>query len=197
MSAQLVGISISPTPGEAYYIPIGHVGWGQIEQLPLRQVISQLKAPLEDSNPAKLAHNGKYDMTVMSAHGIAINNLTFDTMVAAHLVREKSLSLKALAFGKLGIEMTPITALIGTGAKQISMSQVEINQAADYACADADITHQLAGLLTAELHQQGLWQLFSQVEMPLVPALHPFPGLLVKSFDDQRYVVSAKTERIG
>ncbi|GAH58011.1 unnamed protein product, partial [marine sediment metagenome] len=69
---------------------------------------------------------------------------------------------------------TPITALIGSGAKQISMSLVEVTQAADYACADADITGQLTELLKAELHQQdqqGLWQLFSEVEMPLVPVL--------------------------
>ncbi len=171
MLVQLVGISISPTPGEAYYIPVGHVGWGEVEQLPLNQVINRLKPPLEDSNLAKLAHNGKYDMTVLAEYGITVNNLASDTMVAAYLLCEKSLSLKALAFSKLGIEMTPITALIGSGAKQISMSQVEINQAADYACADADITGQLTELLEAELHQQGLWQLFSEVEMPLVPVL--------------------------
>ena len=169
--AQLVGISLSPAPGEAYYIPVGHVGWGKIEQLPLNQVISCLKPPLEDTNLAKLAHNGKYDMAVLAEYGIAINNLTFDTMLAAYLLGEKSLSLKALAFSKLGIEMTPISALIGSGAKQLSISQVEMNQAADYSCADADITGRLTELLTAELHQQGLWQLFSQVEMPLMPVL--------------------------
>ncbi|UCD54304.1 MAG: DNA polymerase I, partial [Dehalococcoidia bacterium] len=171
ISAQLVGISISPTPGEAYYIPVGHVGWGEVEQLPLEQVISGLKPLLEDTSLAKLAHNGKYDMTVLAEHGVEVNNLSFDTMVAAHLLGEKSLGLKTLAFSKLGIEMTPITALIGSGSKQISMSQVEIKQAADYACADADMTGQLAELLSTELHQQGVWQLFSEVEMPLVPVL--------------------------
>ncbi|MEE9520662.1 MAG: DNA polymerase I [Dehalococcoidales bacterium] len=171
ISAQLVGISISPTPGEAYYIPIGHVGFGEVEQLPLEQVINGLKPLLEDTSLAKLAHNGKYDMTILAEHGVEVNNLSFDTMVAAYLLGEKSLGLKTLAFSKLGIEMTPITALIGSGSKQISMSQVEIKQAADYACADADITGQLAELLSRELHQQGVWQLFSEVEMPLVPVL--------------------------
>jgi len=171
ISAQLVGISLSPAPGEAYYIPVGHVGWGEVEQLPLDQVIVGLKPRLEDTTLAKLAHNGKYDMTVLAEYGINVNNLTFDTMVAAYLLGEKSLSLKALAFSKLDIEMTPISALIGSGAKQLSMSQVEVKQAADYACADADMTGQLAELLTPELHQQGLWQLFSEVEMPLVPVL--------------------------
>jgi len=171
ISAQLVGISLSPASGEAYYIPIGHVGWGHVEQLPLEQVIDRLKSPLEDTNLAKFAHNGKYDMTVLAEYGVTVNNLTFDSMVAAYLLGEKSLGLKALAFSKLGIEMTPITALIGSGAKQISMSLVEINQAADYACADADMTGQLTELLTPELHRQGLWQLFSEVEMPLIPVL--------------------------
>jgi len=171
MSAQLVGISLSPAPGEAYYIPVGHVGWGQVEQLPLEQVIDRLKPPLEDASIAKLAHNGNYDMTVLAEYGVTVNKLTFDTMVAAYLLGEKSLSLKALAFNKLDIEMTPITDLIGSGTKQISMSQVEVARAADYACADADMTGQLKDLLAAELQRQGLWQLFSEVEMPLVPVL--------------------------
>jgi DNA polymerase-1 len=171
MLTELVGISLSLAPDEAYYIPIGHVGWGQVEQLPLGQVIDRLRLPLEDAALAKLAHNGKYDMTVLAEHGITVNNLTFDTMLAAYLLGEKSLGLKALAFGRLGIEMTPITDLIGSGARQLSMSQVEVKQAADYACADADMTLRLAELLDPELRQQGLWQLFSEVEMPLVPVL--------------------------
>jgi DNA polymerase-1 len=171
MLAQLVGISLSPAPGEAYYIPVGHVGWGQLEQLPLEQVIDRLKPPLEDTSLAKFAHNGKYDMTVLAECGVTVNNPTFDTMVAAYLLGEKPLGLKALAFSKLGIEMTPITALIGSRGKQIPMSQVEVSQAADYACADADMTGQLTKLLDVELRQQGLWQLFSEVEMPLVTVL--------------------------
>ena len=171
MSAQLVGISLSLAAGEAYYIPVGHVGWGQVEQLPLEYVINRVKPPLEEPTLAKVAQNGKYDMTVLAEYGVMVNNLAFDTMLAAYLLGEKSLDLKTLAFSKLGIEMTPITALIGKGAKQISMSQVEINQAANYACADADLTGQLAELLNTELRREGLWQLFSEVEMPLVPVL--------------------------
>jgi len=171
MSAQLVGISLAPAPGEAYYIPVGHVILDEITQLPLAQVISRLQPLLEDTKAAKLAHNGKYDMTVLAECGMAVENLTFDTMIAAHLLGEKALGLKALAFGKLGIEMTPISSLIGSGAKQISMSQVDIKQATDYACADADMTLRLAESLEKELNQQGLWRLFAEIEMPLVPVL--------------------------
>jgi DNA polymerase-1 len=171
MSAQLVGISLSPAPGEAYYIPVGHVGLGEIGQLPLEPVTARLKPVLEDNTLGKLTHNGKYDTAVLAEHGINVKNVTFDTMLAAYLLGEKSLGLKALAFSKLAIEMTPIADLIGSGAKQIPMSQVEIARAADYACADADMTERLAVMLEPELHRQGLWQLFTEVELPLMPVL--------------------------
>ena len=171
MSVQLVGISLSIRPGEAYYIPVGHVRLEQVEQLPLEEVVNRLKPLFEDAAVAKVAHNGKYDMTVLAEYGVTVNNVAFDTMVAAHLLSEQSLGLKALAFNRLGVEMTPIRELIGSGAKQISMAQVEIEKAGDYACADADMTLSLAELLEAELRQQGLWKLFAEVEMPLVPIL--------------------------
>ena len=66
MSAQLVGISLSPAAGEAYYIPVGHTCLGEIAQLPLEQVIARLKPILEDNTLAKLTHNGKYDTTVLA-----------------------------------------------------------------------------------------------------------------------------------
>jgi DNA polymerase-1 len=171
MACELVGISLSSTPGEAYYIPLGHRGLSQISQLPLSQVTARLKPVLEDAKIPKIAQNGKFDMTVLAEHGIKLENLTFDTMIAAYLLGEKSIGLKALAFNKLGVEMTPITDLIGKGAKQLSMAMISTEQVADYACADADITLRLKSVLDSELREERLWQLFSEVEMPLVPVL--------------------------
>jgi DNA polymerase-1 len=168
MYAELVGLSFSTTPGKAYYIPVGHESGTQVE---INNVVNKLKPLLEDKNKAKIAHNGKYDMTVLANHGIKVKNLACDTMIAAYLLGEKSLGLKALAFGKLNTEMTPITNLIGKGAKQLSMAQVNITEASKYACADADMTLRLAQLLKTELENNGLMQLFTEVEMPLVPVL--------------------------
>ena len=171
MATDLVGISLSSTPAEASYIPVGHRALSQTIQLPMPQVIAKLRPLLEDAKAAKIAQNGKFDMTVLAEYGINLQNLAFDTMLAAYLLGEKALGLKALAFNRLNIEMTPITELIGTGAKQTSMAMVDIEQAADYACADADITLRLKHVLETELHEEGLWRLFSEVEMPLVPVL--------------------------
>jgi DNA polymerase-1 len=171
MLAEIVGISLSATPGEAFYIPLGHVGLDEIRQLPMEEVMSKIGLILEDTGLPKTAHNGKYDTVVLAEQGMKVHNLSFDTMVAAHLLGEKSLGLKALAFARLGIEMTTITELIGSGSKKKCMSHVEISCTSDYACADADLTGRLKELFASELKEQGLWQLFADVEMPLVPVL--------------------------
>ncbi|MEE8472900.1 MAG: DNA polymerase I [Dehalococcoidia bacterium] len=169
--AELVGISLSPAPGEAYYIPVGHRLLEAGPQLPLAQVLELLEPLLRDPGLPKIAQNGKYDMMVLSRYGVELRPLSFDTMIAAHILGEKAVGLKALAFGRLGIEMTPISALIGSGAKGITMAQVGVAEAAEYACADADMTFRLKEVLEPELRDQGLWKLFEDVEMPLVPVL--------------------------
>jgi DNA polymerase-1 len=171
MIDQLVGISVSPAPGESYYVPVGHTGMMQSPQLPLNQVVELLKPIFSDSAKAKIAHNGKFDMEVLDGAGITVTNLVSDTMIAASLLSEPALDLKTLAFSKLQMEMTPITSLMGTGSKQIPMSQVEIEKASDYSCADADMTGRLNEILTKELHSQSLWELYDETEMPLVPVL--------------------------
>lgn len=168
LSARLVGISLAVEPGHAIYLPVGHK---EGEQLPTELVIERLKAPLQDAGVAKVAHNAKYDMTVLGRYGISVKNPANDTMLMAYLLGEKALALKALAFARLGIEMTPITDLIGSGAKRVTMAEVAIKQAADYAGADADMTLKLAENFEPDLKEQGLWKLYSEVELPLVPVL--------------------------
>jgi DNA polymerase-1 len=171
MNTDIVDFSFSFRNGEAFCIPVGHRGLSSIIQLPVSDVIKLLKPVLENIEAAKIAQNGKFDITVLAEHGIDLQNFTFDTMIAAYILGEKSLNLKALAFNKLGIEMRPITELIGTGAKQKTMADVDIEDAVKYSCADADVTFRLKGILEEELKAQGLWQLFSDIEMPLVPVL--------------------------
>ncbi|MFA4835681.1 MAG: DNA polymerase I [Dehalococcoidia bacterium] len=166
----LVGISLSNDAGKAWYIPVGHTG--QEPLLPLSEVAAKLKPILENPGIPKITHNGKYDIAVLARHGMEVKNLASDTMISAYLLGEKSLGLKQLAFGKLGIKMTPIIDLIGSGSKLRTMADVGIEQAAEYACADADMTGRLNRILEAELKEQDLWYLYTGVEMPLVTILY-------------------------
>jgi DNA polymerase-1 len=169
--ADLIGIAVSPARGEAFYIPLGHQGLNQPQQLPLTQVTAGLKTILENTGIGKIAYNGKHVMAVLAGYGLKLENLNFDPMLAAYLLGEKSLGLKALAFNKLGIEMSTPAELSGVGKKQSSLSLLEVNQIADYFCASVDIVWSLKESLEAELRKQGLWQLFTEVEMALIPVL--------------------------
>ena len=177
MQAHLVGISLSMGAGEAYYIPVGHQtdieGNPAGPQLPLGQVLDRLRAVFADASVGKVAHNAKYDMMVLTRHGLRIEGLRYDTMVAAYLLNpgRRGLGLKEQAFENLGIVMTPITDLIGKGAKQVTMAQLPIHAAAAYAGADADMTLRLMHHLDPLVRAAKLDSLLREVEVPLVPVL--------------------------
>jgi DNA polymerase-1 len=171
MMADLVGIAISPSRGEAFYLPLGHQGLNQPPQLPLTRVTAWLKPILGNVNIGKISYNGKYAMAVLAGCGVQIEGLNFDPMLAAYLLGEKSLGLKALAFNKLGTEIVTPAELTGTGKKQSSLSLLEASRIAGHACASVAIVWSLKESLETELRQQGLWQLFTEVEMALIPVL--------------------------
>jgi DNA polymerase-1 len=171
MNASLVGMAVSPVSGEAFYLPLGHEGLNQPQQLPLAQVTGRLKPVLESATVGKIAHNGKHVMEVLVGRGMKLENLNFDPMLAAYLLGEKNLGLKALAFNKLGVEIAAPAELAGAGKRQSSLALLELKRVADHACSNVNTLWDLKGSLEAELRQQGLWQLFTEVEMALVPVL--------------------------
>lgn len=172
MSSLLVGISFCIRPGVAWYIPLSHRGLGFPEQISIVKALQCLKPLLEDHSVPKIGHNAKFDMSILANHDIHLKSVSFDTMIASHLLGDRTLNLKSLAFARLNVEMTPITALIGKGTKQLSMSDLHPDSVSDYACADADSSLRLKELLEKELHEAGLWKLFNEVEMPLLPILN-------------------------
>ncbi len=172
--AELVGISLAVVPGEGYYLPVGHdphfAGGPQLER---DMVLAALRGPLTDARKPKVGHNLKYDYTVLARSGLRVAPLTFDTMLAEWLLdpASRNLGLKNLAWIRLGLEMTEISSLIGTGRNQRSMAEVPIAQAAPYAAADAEVCLRLMAQLQRELDEKRQTSLFSDLEMPLVPVL--------------------------
>ncbi|HEV2461023.1 MAG TPA: DNA polymerase I, partial [Ktedonobacterales bacterium] len=176
LQANIVGLSFALGAGEAYYIPVGHTAPPDGElgrQLPLETVLAKLRPALRNERVGKVGHNAKFDMMVLARHGVWVEGLRFDTMVAAYLLNpgRRSLGLKEQAFENLGVIMQPITDLIGTGKQQISMAQVPIKAAADYAGADADMTLRLLRHLEPQIVERRLDGLMRDVEVPLIPVL--------------------------
>jgi DNA polymerase-1 len=170
MAARLVGIALSGQAEEGYYVPLAHRGASNLRLEMVAEIVGPL---LRDPALPKYAHNANYDLTVLAEHGLEVAPVTCDTMIAEWLINpdSRSLGLKGLAFTRLGVEMTPIEDLIGSGKRQITMDQVAVEEAAPYACADVDVTMRLADQLQAELQAKDLWRLFEEIEMPLVPVV--------------------------
>ncbi|MEO6457384.1 MAG: DNA polymerase I [Chloroflexia bacterium] len=184
MDAALVGIAIAPTSSndqvdEAFYIPVGHgtiKGDGQLferdaKQMEIEVVRARLGPILADPSVIKDGHNIKYDVKVLARAGMPVSGLGFDTMIAAYLLGEKGISLKDLAFTKLGVQMVPITELIGKGRTQITMDKVSIETSAGYASADVAVTERLRHLFGPQLESVGMRGLLEEIEMPLVGVL--------------------------
>ena len=168
MKAELVGLSFSTAPGKGWYVPVAHQ---EGEQLPLEEVLPALRPVLESPSMGKTAHNANYDLTVLANHGVKVANVDFDTMVAAHLMGRKAIGLKNLALQVLDVEMEEITGLIGTGRKQITFDKTSIDRAAVYSAKDSDVTGRLRTFFDPQLRRAGIWELFTDVEMALVPVL--------------------------
>ena len=188
MRARLVGIALAVEDGHGYYLPVGHVPPNAPadqsaqpdlldehtpRQLPLEQVLDALRPALTGAQVAKVGHNAKYDLVVLRRYGLDVMPITFDTMVAEWLSdpSSRNLGLKALAWVRTGVHMTPIEDLIGSGREQITMDRVPVEKAAAYAAAYAAMTLRLMGILRPELEERQGWKLFTEIEMPLIPVL--------------------------
>ncbi|HSN78651.1 MAG TPA: DNA polymerase I [Anaerolineae bacterium] len=176
--ADLVGISLAWGEGLSVYVPVGHrIGEWAAEsgerQLPLQVVIGALKPVLEGAGSEKAAHNAEYDLTMLRRYGIDVAGPLFDTMIAQFLIDpgSRGLGLKNVAWQRLGVEMTPISDLIGSGKNQTTMDLVAIPVAGRYAAADTDMTWRLVPILRKELDELALTSLFRDLEMPLAPVL--------------------------
>ena len=189
MTAEIVGICLAVEPPVGYYIPTGHLDQAQqatsgqmslfageaalaAGQLPLEKVLAAIAPAMTDPAIPKVAHNAKYDYTILDLHGLRVSPITFDTMIAEFLANpaSKHKGLKDLARHRLGIEMTPITQLIGTGRNQKSFAEVPVEAATPYGAADADLTLRLVAPLQEEIIQKGL-EMIMGLEMPLVKVL--------------------------
>ncbi|MFK7960649.1 MAG: DNA polymerase I [Phycisphaerales bacterium] len=173
-TAGLCGVSIAVEPGEGFYVPIRSPN--APEHLDEATVVEALRPLLADPSLELIAHNAKFDLTVLRRAGLDARSTITDTMVADYLLNPERSSHKmdALAEDMLGLRCIPITDLIGVrgrGKTQKRFDEVDLELAVPYAAEDADITLRLADALDPKLEAAELDGLFHDVEMPLVRVL--------------------------
>ncbi len=186
MLADLVGISFSYQPHQAFYIPLGHVSpesqnlittvktSDSIDRQPdMKEVLALFKPLLEDPSIPKVGQNIKYDYIVLAKNGIHMKGMAFDTMIASYLLNPslRGHGLDQIALDLLGYKTIKYEEVAGKGKNQILFSQVDIETATPYACEDADITLLAHNILKKRIKENGLTELMGNIEMPLVPVL--------------------------
>ncbi len=169
--ADIVGWAISWDGVQGYYLPV-QAPSGQAT-LDSEAVVKALKPILENPEIEICNQNLKYDMLVLLRAGIELRGVGVDPMVGSYLLDAgaRSHGLDQLARQYLHHEMIPISDLIGKGKDQKKISEVDVELVGEYAAEDAQIAWQLAQRITTELKEQGLWDLYWDLERPLISIL--------------------------
>jgi DNA polymerase-1 len=184
MEAELVGISLATTAGEAAYLPLAHRYPGAPEQLNRERVLERLKPWLESPEHAKVGHHIKYDMHVFENHGIALAGIRHDTMLESYVLNSTATrhDMDSVAWKYLNVETTKYEQVAGKGAKQLRFDEVAVDVASDYAAEDADVTLRLHETLWPALRAEpALERLYVDLEVPLIGVLQKMEhaGVLV------------------
>lgn len=167
IDAELVGLSFSVSENEAFYVPV------PADRQQAQNIVNIFKPVYEQPSILKIGQNIKYDMEVLANYGVELAGEMFDTMLAHYLLQpEQRHNMDDMAETYLGYRTIHIDELIGPKGKgQKSMRDLPPAEVYEYAAEDADVTLKLKNLLEPKLKESGVWQLFSEVEMPLVRVL--------------------------
>lgn len=167
ISAELVGMSFSFEENQAFYVPVPPDG----EEA--QKIVNIFKPVFENEKIVKVGQNIKYDLLVLENYGVTLKGKMFDTMIAHYVLQpELRHGMDYLAEIYLKYDTIKIEELIGPkGKNQKNMRDLPPNEVYKYACEDADVTLKLKNVLEGELAENGVKDLFEEIEMPLVPVL--------------------------
>lgn len=176
--ARPIGISFSFKIGEAFYVPFKKDKASLVTStheygLDRDWALNQLKTTFEDPKIKKVGQNIKYEYIILSNYGIGLECIYFDTMIGSYLLNpsKPNHNLDDIAMEYLNYKMIPLSDLIGKGRTEISLEEVDAERVCEYSCEDVDVTFRLMNILEEKLKEKDLYDLFIDVEMPLVTVL--------------------------
>ncbi len=177
-AARLVGVSLAVRPGEACYIPLGHLGGdladggGRPKQLSEADALGRLKPLLEDPAILKVGQNIKYDLAVFARYGV--HPAPYDDTMLLSYVQHSGLhghGMDELSELHLGHKPMSFKEVCGTGKAQKSFADIDLKTATEYAAEDADVTLRLWEILRPSLAAGGLATVYETLERPLPAVL--------------------------
>lgn len=186
LRGDLVGLALAASPGEAWYLPFGHLqpfeltfegedAGGGVKNLPALDGpdMAPLKALLEDPDVAKIGPDLKHAALCLGRAGVGLGGMWLDAQVASYVLDpgRRAHDLAFLALEVLARKALERSEVVGTGRKKVAFPEVPMERARDYVCERADLALRLEERFSKELEEQGLRGLLDDLEMPLVPVL--------------------------
>ena len=166
LHADLVGISFGWAAETAAYVPT------PLPDGTSTEAVLDVLRPVLERDAEKIGHNLKYDLLLLAQHGLEVRGPLLDTMVAHYLVApEENHNLDDVSRAVLNYKMVPISDLIGDEAAPDTMREVDVAEAAPYACEDADIAFRLANELEGRLQDGNVLDIARDIEFPLIHVL--------------------------
>jgi len=167
LEAELVALSFSWEKGKGYLV---HFPDSREKTI---SILSKLKPVFENSNIRKTGQNMKFDIQVLANYGVEVKGTLFDTMIAHYLLEpDMRHNMNLLSETYLSYEPVHIESLIGEkGSHQKNMRSVDVERLREYAVEDADVTWQLKDLFEPRIKEEGLEDLATNIEMPLIRVL--------------------------
>ncbi|HUG94327.1 MAG TPA: DNA polymerase I [Planctomycetaceae bacterium] len=171
--ADIVGWAFSWKAHGGSYVPVqGPPGQPTLDPA---TVLEALRPILEDPSVEIINQNIKYDMVVLRRCGVRLAGIGLDPMVGDYLLDAgaRSHGLDNLAARYLNHRMIPISDLIGAGGRAVQkkMFEVDVPRVAEYAVEDAEVAWRLAEVIGERLRRENLWDLYWNLERPLIPVL--------------------------
>jgi len=178
---QVLCITGSSVLGKSWFFPISQEGFPYWSDSEWSLVYPLVKEYLEDSSYPKVLQNAKYDIKALWSLDIDLDGVTFDTMLAHHLLDEnsphdlESLARRYLGFGDYDAELREEFAKV----KKLKIPVEDKNYGAlpffeilaPYACSDADATRQLYDVFIRLLEEQDLLSIYQRQIVPLIDVL--------------------------
>jgi len=144
---------------------------GEARVLPFSDAIHRLAGCLKDPNRRKIAHDAKLLYRSALTAGVEIQGLHCDTKIASYLLEPGSASGYTLTdtVGRyLGVSMDADKAEPQTGEQtSLSFSEDEKSRV----CREAVAVRAVAPVVEERLRNQGIWELATSLEFPLVEVL--------------------------
>src|SRR3989440_4262343 len=180
---ELLGVAIS-LPDESVYVPLGHRPRGGPSgalfapaELDGRKAIELLRPLLEDAQVRKDGHDLKRDLVAWRRMGIELRGLSIDARLASYLLDPtgRDHSLAQTARERISCELPVLKELCektGKGKKATPLPEVPVDEVGAAACALVEGARRLSAALEEDLRADPeLWQLYSELELPLEEVL--------------------------